>query len=313
MVSIAIKQLARRTLADRSWMWGMLRQYVRHAAPPLVPRALSEQLDRYLAGHPRRFVTRTRFGAVIAGDTADIVERHIFLYGVWAPHLTAWLARRLRRGDVFVDVGASIGYFSLLASQLVGAKGTVVAVEASPGVCAQLRANIDLNRLLNVRVLHTAVGDARDQRRSFRAYGFHVGASAADSTPRGAIETKPLARLLTTAEVMQARVIRVNAEGAEIDIVKGLLPLLSMARCDLEIVVGIGGGPRGPSSAQAVAAAIVPVLTAKGFNVYRIVRDYRSDACAQSRVPARPERVADPANTTAPCELIFSRRNAALL
>lgn len=316
MVSITIKHLARRTLAERPWAWGMLRQYVRYSTPTLVPRVINERLNKFLAGHPRRFVTRTASGSLIAGDTGDIVQRYIFLYGVWEPNLTAWLKRRLRRGDVFVDVGANIGYFSLLASHLVGGKGTVVAVEASPSICAQLRANIDLNRLVNVRVVNAAVADACGTRRLFRA-PHNIGASSmyADVgfTDEGEIEAKPLTRLLTTEEAMRVRVIKVDVEGAEIEVIKGLLPLLSIARSDLEIVMEVGGGPRGSPSAHQAAAAIVPTLTAKGFNVYRIANDYSPAAYTRSDSPARPERVRDPATITAECDLIFSRRNAALL
>lgn len=49
--------------------------------------------------------------------------------GAYEPHVTAVVRRELHAGDVFLDVGANIGYFSMLAAHLVGASGKVVSVE----------------------------------------------------------------------------------------------------------------------------------------------------------------------------------------
>lgn len=69
------------------------------------------------------------------------------------------MAERLKPGDVFVDVGANIGYFSLLASKLVGPGGRVVAIEASPEVFDLLRRNLELNKAHNVRAVNVAISD----------------------------------------------------------------------------------------------------------------------------------------------------------
>ena len=53
-----------------------------------------------------------------------------------------YLHRKLRPGDVFIDVGANIGYYTLLASQRVGASGKVFAIEANSGTYAKLLRNI---------------------------------------------------------------------------------------------------------------------------------------------------------------------------
>lgn len=71
-------------------------------------------------------------------DTQDLIQRYLYLFGAWEPHLTGWLRRRLRPGDGFVDVGANIGVFSVLAARLVGESGRVVAIEASADVHRRL-------------------------------------------------------------------------------------------------------------------------------------------------------------------------------
>ena len=63
-------------------------------------------------------------------------------FGVWEPVITKYVADNLREGDVFIDVGADMGYYTILASRCVGASGKVFAVEASGGTYAKLLKNM---------------------------------------------------------------------------------------------------------------------------------------------------------------------------
>ena len=62
----------------------------------------------------------------------------------------------LKEGDVFVDVGANIGYYTILGSKLVGSKGLVIAVEPVPDTVKILRFNLRLNDIKNVLVIDKA-------------------------------------------------------------------------------------------------------------------------------------------------------------
>src|SRR5207302_9440581 len=84
------------------------------------------------------FIARTQFGSIICGDTKDLIQRYIYYFGIWEPHLTAWISRRLGGDRLFGDVGANIRYFTLLASHLLANGVRVVAVEASRAVYSQL-------------------------------------------------------------------------------------------------------------------------------------------------------------------------------
>ncbi|MDX3388383.1 FkbM family methyltransferase, partial [Streptomyces niveiscabiei] len=136
-----------------------LRTYVRHnPAGPGVPQ-LAGHLDEHLKNHPVTTVTRTRSGAHFPVTTSDVIQRYLYLFGAWEPHLTSFVSRRLRPGDTFIDVGANIGYYTVLASQLVGSTGRVVAVEPSPDFHEALAGNVRLNGCANVRTVNTAVSD----------------------------------------------------------------------------------------------------------------------------------------------------------
>jgi len=79
-------------------------------------------------------------GKSIRIDLNDRIQR-LMWGGAYEPHVRRTLTALLRPGDTFVDVGAHIGFFSLIASSLVGSSGRVYAFEANPDVFSKLLAN----------------------------------------------------------------------------------------------------------------------------------------------------------------------------
>ena len=69
-------------------------------------------------------------------DPRDLIQRMILHFGVWEPDVSRVIEQSLAPGDVFVDIGANIGYDTLLASSRVGPTGRVVSIEASPRSCS---------------------------------------------------------------------------------------------------------------------------------------------------------------------------------
>lgn len=63
----------------------------------------------------------------------------------------------LKPGDHFIDVGANVGLFSLLASSVIGTKGKIIAIEPVPLSVKRLEENIGLNQLENVKIEKVAV------------------------------------------------------------------------------------------------------------------------------------------------------------
>lgn len=314
MVTTTLRRHARLTLARMPYVWESLRYCIRYAPRGVVPAAINQRVHDFYAGTAHPFVTRTSAGHHIEGDTRDIIQRYLFLYGCWEPNLSRWLSTRLRSGDVFVDVGANIGHFSLLAASRVGTGGSVVSIEASPSIYRRLNDTIRLNAVTNIRTVHAAVADARGHVRLFRAPAANLGASSIYADvgyeDEGEVDAHPLYQLLTTEEVRRARVIKIDVEGAEAAAVKGLLPLLPSTRADLEIIIEVGGGPKGSPAANESASAIIAALAAEGFHAYRIVNDYRPSAYISTRAYARPVRVRSASDVSEECDLIFSRCDA---
>jgi FkbM family methyltransferase len=67
------------------------------------------------------------------------------------------ILKKLRRGDVFIDGGANIGYYTILGARAVGAQGTVVSIEAAQSTAKQLAYNLKLNHIENVITINKAI------------------------------------------------------------------------------------------------------------------------------------------------------------
>jgi FkbM family methyltransferase len=80
-----------------------------------------------------------------------------YLEGRVEPHVQEALQKFLRPGMTFYDLGANIGFFSLIAARLVGESGHVVAFEADPAVAARLRENVERNEFGMIAVHEKAV------------------------------------------------------------------------------------------------------------------------------------------------------------
>ncbi|MCU1243185.1 MAG: methyltransferase FkbM family [Candidatus Acidoferrum typicum] len=79
------------------------------------------------------------------------------LRGAGEPEVQDALRRHLRPGMTFYDLGANVGFFSLLAARMVGERGCVVAFEADPEIAARLRENVDRNGFRYAKIVEKAV------------------------------------------------------------------------------------------------------------------------------------------------------------
>ncbi|MFJ9211048.1 FkbM family methyltransferase [Streptomyces sp. NPDC102264] len=254
------------------------RAYVRYAPGALGKASLgAEYLNPRLRERPRPRVVRSRFGARFAVDTQDLIQRYLYMFGVWEPHMTRWLQSRLRPGDTFIDVGANIGYYSVLASGLVGDEGQVVAIEASPDFHRKLLQQVQLNERGNVRAVNGAVSDSRKTLTFVLASSANMGANSivpydgpAESSFE--IEARSLPELLESDEIARARVIKIDVEGAEGPVVRGMVPMLDKLRPDAEITAEVS--PDRMAQLGDSAEELLTTMREHGFHVYRLANDY---------------------------------------
>lgn len=79
-------------------------------------------------------------------DTRDVgIASHLMLEGYWEMWVTAAMMQCIRRGSVVADVGANLGYFTLLMADLTGAEGRVLSFEPNPNLASRVQKSIAVN------------------------------------------------------------------------------------------------------------------------------------------------------------------------
>lgn len=259
----------------------------------------------------------TVFGSKLEIDASEIIGKHIYYLGIWEPILTRWIDRRLGRGDLFIDVGANIGYFSLLASKLVGASGKVVAIEALPQIHRKLECNLKQNGAYNVRTVNVAAWDKSEKVKIFS----RKDRPSATTTLMGEwadkwqlreeleIEARPLSLILTPEEIQTARLIKIDVEGAEWHIISDMTSWLAQTDEKLEIVLEIS---RSMLAGQGKSFEdILCIFAAFGFQGYRIRNDYLASTCIREDIESPPQRIMHwPDEPVDQIDLILSRVDA---
>jgi FkbM family methyltransferase len=185
------------------------------------------------------------------------------------PELAA-LGRFLGLGGVFVDAGANIGLFSLMAARLVGPTGRVLAVEPGEESLARLDANLALNQLPQVKVIRAALGAEPGAARLFhvplgddpQAYSLLPESGATES------EAVPVTTLDLLAEqegLTRLDCFKLDVEGAEPMIIAGSRATLARFR---PIVIFEVNTPI--ALARGDAAASFEALTGMGYAIHRL-------------------------------------------
>jgi FkbM family methyltransferase len=189
---------------------------------------------------------------------APAVKEH----GMWEPDISSLLPKVLRPGMTFVDVGANVGYFPVMASKLVGASGRVFAVEPEPRNLALLRANLWRNGVRNCSVLpvaayhqsgHVTMALNEEMRAAWIVPGY-------DTT-----FLVPCARLDDVIVSRKVDVMKVDAEGADHLVIRGAENLIA-ANPDMLIVVEFL--PREPIIHGETPAQILDYFLSLGLNLY---------------------------------------------
>lgn len=260
------------------------------------------------------FTTRTNFGAKIIGNTDELIQKYMLYFGCWEPNLTNYVKRRLRHGDVFVDVGAYFGYYSLLASKLVGRSGRVVAIEAFPRNFALLTRNLECNGVDNVRAVNVAASDREGSMQLYTPENRNTGCASKSKvwadrynlTSVCEVPARPLSALLQREEIRAARLIKIDVEGGEWDVISGIGEMLPSCRHDIEFAIEVTPlclEARGKSFGD-----LLNIFNPHGFCAYRLEEDVSELGCVRGRAASRPTRIRGPISEQT--EVVFSRTDA---
>jgi FkbM family methyltransferase len=149
------------------------------------------------------------------------------LLGTYEPEQTRLFEQHIRRGDTVLDVGAHVGYYSVLSAVLAGPSGAVWSFEPNPTSAGFLRRHAEINGLAQVRVEQAAVSDAEGTAH----FDFGTGSGTGHLSSGGAIEVRTL-RLddFCAAHGIVPNAIKIDVEGAEAAVLAGAAKTIESAR-----------------------------------------------------------------------------------
>ena len=206
-------------------------------------------------------------GVRLAGDARhwqllDEIQR-----GAFEPETVRLVQTLIRPGSVVVDVGACLGFYTLLAAQLAGPGGTVYAFEPDPRNVRWLRPNIRINHCQNVTVIPSAVSDGSGVRQFF-PHQSDPSQSSLHTTARWARHIPVQA--VTLDDVLDGRrvdLIKLDIEGGELRALEGLRRTITN-NPQMRLLVELN--PRALGGAQASEGALLSWLETAGFSVARL-------------------------------------------
>jgi FkbM family methyltransferase len=194
---------------------------------------LYERLHAVLKPGDRFAVVRLDKGFRMKLDLADPEQLKVYFYGHYHERYEADLVQRLLWGDdIFWDVGANVGYFTLVAATALAKRGRIVAFEPGKNAYERLTENIAVNAYENIRTFPVAVTDGEGEA------VLHLAGDIADSSaslyPAGDIQTgQEVCRTVSLDHVLAAEglsppdLIKLDAEGAELAVLRGARGLLA--------------------------------------------------------------------------------------
>lgn len=182
---------------------------------------------------PRRGERTARvFGYDMRLDLAEAIQRWIYL-GAFEPQETAVVRRWLRPGMTFVDVGANVGYFTLLAASRVGPEGRVFSVEHSPYAFERLTDTVRTNRLSHVQAFRMGLSSAAGELPLYvppASDGFHSPTMSAGWETSVTVPVRRLDDSLDEWGVESVDLMKLDVEGHESHILEGAAASLAAGR-----------------------------------------------------------------------------------
>lgn len=212
------------------------------------------------------------------GGVLLLEPNHAFTKGFWPScepydqdkYVLAMLRNLLKPGDVFIDCGANIGYFSVLAGDLVGVTGKVVAIEANPETYKLLRRNLEVNNInlcFNYALTYENgevelfVPNKGDIFSSLRQNEYIQG----DLMYSCKVLGKTLDDVVNEIQLSKINLIKIDVEGAEIDVIKSAVNVISQFRPPIIVEYGVNTWPVFGSTIQ----DLFTIIKSYDYSIYK--------------------------------------------
>ena len=186
------------------------------------------------------------FGYAMELDMAEYFQRYVYL-GAYERRESKIVAGHLRNGMVFFDVGANIGYYSLMAAAKCGPEARIVAFEPNPEVAGHLARTVSTNRIRTITIEPFALSSAHD--RQAKLYLGPADFATSTMVPGNggiavSVETTTLDAYLESHGIERVDFMKVDVDGFESEVFAGARKSLANGKIRALLYESSGSSPR---------------------------------------------------------------------
>lgn len=218
-------------------------------------------------------------GLVLRIYPKNEVFRALFVQGMYDPNLNVVIDALLPKNGVFIDAGANMGYFSLLAARKVGTEGRIFAVEPSSRDFIRLVDNVNINELHEIISCYKlAFSDsagtaeiiiANDERSGLNTLGIDFSTKGIEKVDTEKVEKITIDDFVEREEIKNVDVIKLDIEGSEFAALSGAKNTVQKYRP--AIMLGINKGAM--SSCGVTFEQISRWLKEMNYVAYKLIQD----------------------------------------
>lgn len=163
-------------------------------------------------------------------NPTEHIQQQLFWYGYYEKELGDLMKKTVKPGDVFLDIGANIGYFSLLvANNSPSVK--VISFEPVAGLFQNMNENISLNNIKNIATVNAATGEITEEKELFISAPDNLGMSSFHqpenySGKKESVKVVAIDDWFKTSGLSKIDVIKLDVEGSELAALKGMKEVL---------------------------------------------------------------------------------------
>jgi FkbM family methyltransferase len=151
-----------------------------------------------------------------------------FVNGTQESYKTEAFLKHFHHGDVFFDIGAHIGYYSAIAARINGSSGKIFAFEPRPMNAGFFKRHMKINNFQNVTLFEVAVGDSDTDVRFDTRHGSATGSVSLEGNLK--VKQVSIGRMVDEGKLPSPDFIKIDVEGGEIEVLKGLAGVIFSSR-----------------------------------------------------------------------------------
>jgi len=234
---------SQRTNGGSDFWRNLVRAYVRYSPISRGKRYVMDTCAPLYLGS-KELVSELPGGARVNVDLHEHVQRYIYFFGAYEKETVEWFRSVLAPGMTFLDIGAHVGQYSLIAAQAVGPNGRVHSFEPNPGSYRRLTANLALNDFRHARAHAMALSDQAGESTLFVPTDNNLGEASLQQCVDSDTTTVKVGTAdswMETADLgnpPRVDLIKIDVQGFEKHVIEGARGLLARFKptvlCELE-------------------------------------------------------------------------------